>query len=52
MRDGKSRSAVTRRIAELLEKAARHHTPVGICGQAPSDHPDFATSARVPTATP
>jgi pyruvate, water dikinase len=34
--------AVTVRIAELLEKAARHDTPVGICGQGPSDHPDFA----------
>ena len=34
--------AVTRRISELLEKAARHDTPVGICGQGPSDHPEFA----------
>ncbi len=34
--------AVTRRIVELLDKAHRHDTPVGICGQGPSDHPDFA----------
>ncbi len=33
---------VTRRIAELIERAHRHDRPVGICGQAPSDHPDFA----------
>ena len=34
--------AVTRRIVELLDKAHRHGTPVGICGQGPSDHPEFA----------
>ena len=34
--------AVTTRITELLDKAARGDTPVGICGQAPSDFPDFA----------
>ncbi len=34
--------AVTRRIVELLDKAHRHDTPVGICGQGPSDHPEFA----------
>ncbi|MFO7777731.1 MAG: phosphoenolpyruvate synthase [Nitriliruptoraceae bacterium] len=33
---------VTRRIAELIERAHQHDRPVGICGQAPSDHPDFA----------
>lgn len=33
---------VTRRIAELIDRARRHDRPVGICGQAPSDHPDFA----------
>ncbi len=33
---------VTRRIAELIDRAHRHDRPVGICGQAPSDHPDFA----------
>jgi len=33
---------VTRRIATLIDRAHRHDRPVGICGQAPSDHPDFA----------
>jgi pyruvate,water dikinase len=34
--------AVKAAIAELLEKAQRSGTKVGICGQAPSDHPEFA----------
>jgi pyruvate,water dikinase len=34
--------AITRTISQLLELAQRNHTPVGICGQAPSDYPDFA----------
>jgi pyruvate,water dikinase len=34
--------AVKAAIADLLEKARRTGTHVGICGQAPSDHPDFA----------
>ncbi|HVM15290.1 MAG TPA: phosphoenolpyruvate synthase [Egibacteraceae bacterium] len=34
--------AVTTRIAELLDKASVSGTPVGICGQAPSDFPEFA----------
>jgi pyruvate,water dikinase len=34
--------AVKRSIASLLETAHRCKRPVGICGQAPSDHPDFA----------
>ena len=34
--------AVTRSIAELLTTARRSNTPTGICGQAPSDHPEFA----------
>jgi pyruvate,water dikinase len=34
--------AVTTAIADLLAKAQKSATPVGICGQAPSDHPDFA----------
>lgn len=34
--------AITRTIASLLETTHRTHTPVGICGQAPSDYPDFA----------
>ena len=37
-RDG----AVVTAIAELLSKAKKSHTHTGICGQAPSDHPDFA----------
>ncbi|MFQ5690580.1 MAG: phosphoenolpyruvate synthase [Gemmatimonadota bacterium] len=34
--------AVKRAIRELIVKAHRHGRKVGICGQAPSDHPDFA----------
>lgn len=34
--------AVKRACAMLLATAAQNDTPVGICGQAPSDHPDFA----------
>ncbi|MEZ4661407.1 MAG: phosphoenolpyruvate synthase [Caldilineaceae bacterium] len=34
--------AIMRTIEMLLEKAHAAHTPVGICGQAPSDYPDFA----------
>jgi len=34
--------AVTRSIAELLTTARRSATHTGICGQAPSDHPEFA----------
>ncbi|KPP98874.1 phosphoenolpyruvate synthase [Marinobacter sp. HL-58] len=34
--------AVKIAIADLLEKAQRSGTPVGFCGQAPSDHPAFA----------
>jgi len=34
--------AVKRAIAELLEKAGRAGVHTGICGQAPSDHPEFA----------
>jgi pyruvate,water dikinase len=29
-------------IRQLIETAREHDTKVGICGQAPSDHPDFA----------
>lgn len=35
--------AVTRMIHELIQKAHAHHRKVGICGQAPSDYPDFAS---------
>lgn len=34
--------AITRTIEMLLEKAHKSGVPVGICGQAPSDYPDFA----------
>jgi pyruvate,water dikinase len=34
--------AVKRMVSRLIEAAHRHDTKVGICGQAPSDHPDFA----------
>ncbi|HEX2033207.1 MAG TPA: phosphoenolpyruvate synthase [Chloroflexota bacterium] len=34
--------AVTRLIREMIEAAHRHEREVGLCGQAPSDHPDFA----------
>ncbi|MBU2532824.1 MAG: phosphoenolpyruvate synthase, partial [Alphaproteobacteria bacterium] len=34
--------AVTTAIADLLEKAHRAGAHTGICGQAPSDHPEFA----------
>lgn len=34
--------AVTTAIAQLLVKAKQSHTHTGICGQAPSDHPEFA----------
>jgi pyruvate,water dikinase len=33
---------VKRMIAMVVEAAHRKGTKVGICGQAPSDHPDFA----------
>jgi pyruvate,water dikinase len=34
--------SVKRMISELIERAHAADRPVGICGQAPSDHPDFA----------
>lgn len=34
--------AVKIAIADLLAKARRHGVKTGICGQAPSDHPEFA----------
>ncbi|MHC4909457.1 MAG: putative PEP-binding protein, partial [Planctomycetota bacterium] len=33
---------VKRMIEMVIDAAHRHGRPVGICGQAPSDHPDFA----------
>ena len=34
--------AVMGLIAEVIEEARRAGKPIGICGQAPSDFPDFA----------
>ncbi|MGI9608318.1 MAG: phosphoenolpyruvate synthase [Acidimicrobiales bacterium] len=34
--------AVTRAISTLIEEAHKAGRPIGICGQAPSDHVDFA----------
>jgi pyruvate,water dikinase len=34
--------AVKRLIAEVIKKAKKAQTKIGICGQAPSDFPDFA----------
>ena len=34
--------SVIRMVADLIERAHASDRPVGICGQAPSDHPDFA----------
>jgi len=33
--------AVKRMISQLIKTAHKNKTPVGICGQAPSDYPDF-----------
>ena len=35
-------AALHKAVAMLLEAAHAANTPVGICGQAPSDHPEFA----------
>lgn len=35
-------SAVTRTVRDLVDRAHQTGTRVGICGQAPSDHPGFA----------
>ena len=34
--------AVKRMIAEVINAAHKHKCKVGICGQAPSDHPEYA----------
>lgn len=34
--------AVQRTVAKLIHDAHRAATPVGICGQGPSDYPEFA----------
>ncbi len=33
---------MTRFIAQVIREAHKAGAKVGICGQAPSDHPDFA----------
>ena len=35
-------AAVKTMIRQLIERAHQKDRPVGLCGQAPSDHPDFA----------
>ena len=37
-----TRKLVKRTIAQVIEVAHANGCKVGICGQAPSDHPDFA----------
>jgi pyruvate,water dikinase len=34
--------AVKTMIKQVIEKAKKNHRKIGICGQAPSDFPDFA----------
>ena len=34
--------AVKRAVIDLINRAHEHNTKVGICGQAPSDYPEFA----------
>jgi pyruvate,water dikinase len=33
---------LTRMIAQLIDQAQKHNIKIGICGQAPSDYPEFA----------
>src|SRR3990167_9273752 len=35
-------AAVKKMISDLIKIAKKHHRKVGICGQAPSDYPEFA----------
>jgi len=35
-------AAVKKMISDLIKTAKKHHRKVGICGQAPSDYPEFA----------
>lgn len=37
-----SNAAVTSMLADMIGRAKRSGRPVGLCGQAPSDHPEFA----------
>jgi pyruvate,water dikinase len=34
--------AVKDMVQMMIEKAKRNHRKIGICGQAPSDYPEFA----------
>jgi pyruvate,water dikinase len=34
--------ALTRMIAQVIDQAHKHNIKIGICGQAPSDYPEFA----------
>ena len=34
--------AIGTMVRQLVEHAHRHERPVGLCGEAPSDHPEFA----------
>jgi pyruvate,water dikinase len=34
--------AISRMIVQVIDQAHKHNIKVGICGQAPSDHPEFA----------
>jgi pyruvate,water dikinase len=34
--------AVSSMLAEMISRAKRSGRPIGLCGQAPSDHPEFA----------
>jgi pyruvate,water dikinase len=35
--------AVKTAIADVIKKCRKRHKHIGICGQAPSDYPDFAS---------
>lgn len=35
--------AVTKLIKQVIEVAKENHIKIGLCGQAPSDHPEFAS---------
>jgi len=34
--------AVKRMVQQVIQTAKVHHRKIGICGQAPSDYPEFA----------
>jgi pyruvate,water dikinase len=34
--------AIRKMVKLVIEKAKRNHRKIGICGQAPSDYPEFA----------